>query len=275
MAHATHLPVIGAALPIAALAQYADWLKAQQRDLEIQDPFNPTVLDSDWQSLVAQARGILDGYTGRMGVHGPFMGLTLMPRDPKVRQVVNDRLRQALDFVQALGATHMVMHSPFDFFGGPLLPHSAEHGQAEQFELIHALLDPIVPIAQAANCTLVIENIYDTNSAPLFALIRSFNSDFVKLSIDTGHAFIRQQIGGPSPEAWVSQADTLLAHMHIQDTDGQIDRHWAPGAGNTDWHALFAAIAALPQQPRLLLELRDKEQIPAGAAWLQAQGLVI
>jgi sugar phosphate isomerase/epimerase len=186
-------------MPIAALADYREWLIAGQRDLEIQDACDPTVLNGDWSTLVQQARSLLDGYQGRLGVHGPFMGLTIMARDPKLRTLVQERLRQGLEMASALGATHMVVHSPFDFFGSPFLPHSSGHGLADQLELVHSTLDPLVSMAQQANCTLVIETIYDLHTAPLLALIRSFQSNFVRLSIDTGHAFIKHQFGGPHP----------------------------------------------------------------------------
>ena len=54
------LPFLGAALPSNFLAQYADWLKENQRDLEIQDPIMPEVLDGDWRSLVKNIKSILD-----------------------------------------------------------------------------------------------------------------------------------------------------------------------------------------------------------------------
>ena len=141
------LPTVGAAMPISALETYREWLIAGQRDLEIQDPFAPEVLDGNWQPLLQQARTLLDGFTGRLGIHGPFMSLTLLARDPKIRTVVTDRLRQGVEFAQALGGTHMVVHSPFDYCGSPFLPHSPGHGQAQQFEIIHATLDPVVALA--------------------------------------------------------------------------------------------------------------------------------
>lgn len=57
------LPTIGAALPVSALAEYKAWLIEEQRDLEIQDAFNPAVLDGNWQDLFRQAKAILDGYS--------------------------------------------------------------------------------------------------------------------------------------------------------------------------------------------------------------------
>jgi sugar phosphate isomerase/epimerase len=267
------LPKIGAALPIEALPTYREWLIAGQRDLEIQDPFNPAVLDNDWQPLIKQAKELLDGYSGRMGIHGPFMSLTILARDSKVRTLVSDRLRQGLEFAAELGATHMVMHSPFDFFGSPFLPHSSGHGLGEQLQLIHATLEPAVTMAKEIGCLLVIENIYDTNPAPLLTLVRSLASDYVRMSLDTGHAMIKHQIGGPSPDQWVREAGELLAHIHVQDSDGQIDRHWQPGAGNINWYALFEALRSLQHQPRLLLELRNKDEIFQGAQWLIDRGL--
>jgi sugar phosphate isomerase/epimerase len=267
------LPKIGAALPIEALVTYRDWLIEGQRDLEIQDAFNPTVLDGDWKPLVRQAKSLLDGFQGRMGIHGPFMSLTILARDPKIRTVVSERLHHGLEFAAELGATHMVVHSPFDFFGSPFLPHSPGHGLTEQLQLIHETVDPVLPFAEQIGCTLVIENIYDTNPAPLLALVRSFNSDYVRMSLDTGHAMIKHQIGGPSPDQWVREAGALLGHIHVQDTDGQIDRHWRPGVGRINWHALFESLETLAHQPRMVLELRHKEEVLQGAQWLIDQGL--
>lgn len=266
------LPKVGVAMPVSALELHGEWIIEGQRDLEIQDGFSPDVLDGDWKAVVAQAKRMLDGYTGRMGIHGPFVSLSIMARDPKIRTVVTDRLRQGVDFAHELGATHMVVHSPFEFFGTPFLPHSPGHGQADQFELIHQTLDPVVAQAKAANVTLVIENIHDKNSGPLLALIRSFESN-VRLSIDIGHAYIKQLDGGPTPDQWVREGGALLEHMHLQDTDGHIDRHWPPGVGAINWFALFEAIGTLEQQPRLLLEIRPTEAIQEAAKWFEERGL--
>lgn len=104
----------------------------------------------------------LDGYTGRMGVHGPFLGLTIMSKDPKMQALVIERFQQSLDLSAALGATHMVVHSPFTFFGSPFHPHSAGHGLTEQIAETRNTFDPIVATAKKIGCTLVLENIYDT-----------------------------------------------------------------------------------------------------------------
>lgn len=209
-----------------------------------------------------------------MGIHGPFGGLTIMARDPKVREVTYGRLMQGLEVADFLGATHMVVHSPFEFFGTSFLPHSPAHGQAEQIDLIHQTIGRVVKQAEQIGCTLVIEDIFDLHPGPIQAVVRSFESDFVRRSIDTGHAFITHLRGGPAPDQWAREDGELLEHVHIQDTDGQLDRHWRPGVGAINWYAFFEAIATLDQSPRLLLELRNKGDIHQGAAWLRNAGLV-
>jgi sugar phosphate isomerase/epimerase len=267
------LPVLGAAMPVAKLPQHIEWLSAAARPLEIQDAVSPEVLDGDWRAVVNTARSLLSGYTGPVGIHGPFINLTILCKDPKMRTLVMDRLRQGLEFAHELGATHMVVHSPFNFFGSPFLPHTRGHGLDSEIELVHATLDPLLPFARDANCMLVIENIFDTNSAPLLALIRSFNSPLVRMSLDTGHAFIKHQIGGPTPDQWALDAGELLGHCHLTDTDGQFDRHWRPGYGNINWYALFMAMRKLPTPPRFILELNDTSEAPLAAQWLSEQGL--
>jgi sugar phosphate isomerase/epimerase len=61
--------------------------------------------------------------------------------------------------------------------------------------------------------------------------------------------------------------------VHLQDTDGHADRHWKPGEGNISWVEVFRALARLSSNPRLILELRHKEDIRAGADHLIGLGL--
>jgi sugar phosphate isomerase/epimerase len=266
-------PLIGAALLIEDLPTYAGWVLSGQRDLEIQDPYLPAFLDGDWRALVREARAMLDGYTGRLGIHGPFFGIDIAVTDPKLRQVMVERLCQGVEIAQALGGSHMVVHSPFDFFGHAQVCHTPAMGLDYEIGNVQETLASVVELAEQAGVTLVIENIRDANTTPLRALVSSFKSEFVRMSLDTGHAYIWQRNGGPPPDQWVRDAGALLAHVHVQDTDDLWDRHWAPGAGNINWAALFAALGELTQPPRLVLEMRRRADVARGAAWLTARGL--
>jgi sugar phosphate isomerase/epimerase len=282
-------PVVGAALPVSQLADHVDWLIEEQRDLEIQDPVFTPIFDSDWshleklegyttsfiladwRSIVRQAQDILNGYTGRLSIHGPFMGMPLLTIDKKVRDIVRERLCQALEFAHALGATQMVLHSPWEFFGGPFVPHASPRGRGMVITLVGDLLSSVLPVAEQVGCTIVIESIFDKNTGPLLALIRALESDWVRLSIDTGHAYINHYLGGPPLDQWVRDGGELLAHMHLHDGDGAVDRHWAPGRGSINWYALFEALREQESYPRLILETN---RVREGAARLAAQGYV-
>ena len=266
-------PVVGAAMHSREIPAYLDWLVDDRRDLEIQDAIEPELLEGDWLVRARTVKHLLSGYPGRLGMHGPFLSLPLMARDPKIRTVVIDRLRQGLEFAEVIGATHMVAHSPFDFFGHPFLEHTPAAGLDEQIELVHATLDPILPLLAAINCTLVIETIHDRNPRPLLTLIDSLPGECVRMSLDVGHAFIGHQGGGPTPDQWVLEAGPRLGHVHLQDTDGRLDRHWPPGIGAINWHALFRALAEVDSDPRLIIEMKQAEDIPVGAQWLAAAGL--
>lgn len=106
-------PVLGAALSIKSIPAHRDWLLERQRDLEIQDFFRADLLDGDWRSAATEIKQMLSGHTGRLGIHGPFWGFKIDSHDPLIRQAVTKRLLQGLDAAEFLGATQMVVHSPF------------------------------------------------------------------------------------------------------------------------------------------------------------------
>ncbi|MDR3495280.1 MAG: sugar phosphate isomerase/epimerase [Ancalomicrobiaceae bacterium] len=269
------LPILGAALTLNTLAQHRDWILDKQRDLELQDFCELDVLDGDWRSTAEEVKRLLTGYEGRLGIHGPFWSLALDAVDPMVRAVVTRRLLQGLEICEALGATQMVIHSPYttwDHANLDIYPNARD----KKIDLVHDTLATVVPRAEDIGVELVIENIEDIDPYARVELAESFDSDGVLVSIDTGHAlYAHMSHGAPPVDFFVQAADDLLAHIHLQDADGYADRHWQPGDGVVNWRAVFAAIAQIDADPRLIIEVRDPRQLMRGVAYLTGLGLAV
>jgi len=270
---------IGAALTVADLPVYRDWLISAQRDLEIQDFFDTALLLGDWQGRVEAARAALEGFEGRLGIHGPFVNVPMDNDDPEIAPIITRRYLTGVEICAALGATQMVVHSPYttwDFNNFEDHPRQGNTPSAREAKIaaVHAVMSPVVKRAEEEGVTLVIENIEDIRPGDRLELAQSFGSENVKLSIDTGHAhYAHGSTGAPPVDYFVTQAGAELAHVHLQDADGYADRHWAPGRGTINWHAVFGALAALPVRPHLVLELRRSADIPAAMDYLTREGL--
>jgi sugar phosphate isomerase/epimerase len=275
MSASSELPVVGVALTSANLASYRDWIFERQRDLEIQDFCQLARLDGDWRAMAGEIRKLLDGYQGRLGIHGPFWGFKIDGQDPLIQAVVTRRLLQGLEICDALGATQMVVHSPYttwDYNNLDINPGA----QADLIERVHLTLRDVVKRAESIGCELVIENIEDKDPLARVQLAKSFASPAVRVSLDTGHAnYAHVSTGAPPVDFYVEAAGDALAHVHLQDTDGYADRHWLPGEGNISWRAVFRALGRLASRPRLIIEARDQSNIRAGAAFLEALGLAV
>lgn len=267
------LPVIGAAMPTAGLETYRNWILDKNRDLELQSFVNAAVLNGDWSAEADHVKRLLDGFTGRLGIHGPFWGFTIAAIDPDVRTVVAKRMDQGLDVCAAIGATQMVIHSPYTTW---------DHNNLDNFpgdrdrmiEAAHATIGAAVARAADQGVVLVIENIEDIDPQDRRRLAESFGSDAVRLSVDTGHAeYAHGSTGAPPVDYFVTAGGQMLDHIHLQDADGYADRHWSLGDGTIRWAQVFRAIAALTVKPRLILELRDITQIPASMRYLEEAGL--
>ncbi len=266
-------PLLGCATELPFLAMHRDWIVGSQRDLEIQDFCEPGVLDGDWRALVDANLKLLDGYRGRLGVHGPFWGFVIDCRDSEVLKAMRARLDLGLEVCARLGATQMVVHSPFDAWAD----HNFRAYPEERGKAIARTVEnmaPVVARAAALGVELVIENIQDRDPAARAELAAAFGSPLVRLSIDTGHAnYAHRVTGAPPPAAFVKAAGEALAHMHLQDTDGFADHHWHPGEGDIAWADVFAELSRLQARPRLIIEVKDFAGLRKGADWLTGRGL--
>ncbi len=274
MSHPTpDLPILGAALAHEDLAAHRDWLLEAPRDLELQAFVDAEVLDGDWSGLAADTVRLLDGHTGRLGIHGPFWGFTIASYEPEVRKIVTRRFQQALDVCAAVKGTHVVIHSPFTTWGynhRGLYPKDA----ARTVEAARETLAPVLSRAADMGVTLMLENIEDIDPADRAALCEALDWQALALSVDTGHAhYAHGSTGGPPVDFFIRAAGDRLGHVHLQDADGFADRHWQIGHGTILWPAVFKAIAETGANPRLILELRDKSGVIPSARHLEALGL--
>lgn len=266
---------IGAALQIDAIADHRDWLFDDNRDLEIQDFIFYETYKDGWQNTVDRAKAQLDGFEGRIGVHGPFIGLDINNPDPEVRDVASRRYVAGIEAAAAVGARQMVIHSPFNIWTHHH-KHAGYGGDAEIAENVRALLEPALKLGETHGVTMVVENTRDARAEDRRVMIEHIDSPALAVSIDTGHANIARKVLGSQPvDYFVRDAGNLLKHVHLQDNDGEADRHWAPGQGTIVWHAVFHALSDLESAPHLVLELRRHEEIPQGFAYLRDLGLAI
>jgi sugar phosphate isomerase/epimerase len=167
----------------------------------------------------------------------------------------------------------MVVHSPYSTWDYNNLDNNPG-ARDRVIENVHDTLGAAVKRAEDQGVTLVIENIEDIDPMARKALAESFGSEAVRLSIDTGHAhYAHISTGTPPVDYFVAAAGEMLHHIHLQDSEGYADRHWALGEGTIRWAAVFRAIGRLTIKPRLILELRDKSGIPASMALLEREGL--
>lgn len=271
----TDLPLLGVALSTKGLATLQDFVLSENRDLELQDFCDADLLNGDWQVIARHARDLLTGYRGRLGIHGPFMGLNIANPDPDLRAVIAAKYLRGLEVCEFLGATQMVIHSPYTTWDFNNLDNFA--GRAAYDRVVddcHRTLAEVVRRAENIGVTLVIENIEDKDPDIRRILADSFNSPAVAVSVDTGHAhYAHGSTGAPPVDFFIRRAGEQLQHVHLQDADGHADRHWRIGEGNIAWPAVFRALAELSSSPRLILELRDKAGILPSVAWLRERGL--
>ena len=268
------LPILGGAfVTFEALESHRDWLLEAPRDVELQMFVWPHMLTEDSAAHVERARTLLDGVTGRIGLHGPFLGFRIDCIDPAIVAVVQQRLSRALEICEAVGASQMVVHSPVSTWDDSNHAVDPFHRQ-NQIDRACFLMAPIVERAEATGIDLVIENVEDKDPAARLAIARALDSERVALSLDTGHAhYAHVMTGAPAVDVYVRSAGAMLRHVHLQDSDGYADRHWHPGEGNLAWRSIFSALNSLPAMPRLIIEVKDQKNIRKGAEHLRSLGL--
>lgn len=187
----------------------------------------------------------------RPSLHAPFFDLNPGALDPLVREVTATRLCQALDVAQRLNSRLMVIHPGVDKWRYPNLEQSwCEH--AKNF------FEPLSRRAEAIDCRLALENIYEETPDVLVELVDDLDSKWFGHCFDIGH----WHLFGKRPIAeWFDAIGPKLVHLHLHDNHGRSDEHLPVGSGTIDFRPLVSGLAPLAEQPSITLEAHSLEHL--------------
>lgn len=234
-------------LPYRALGSYLPFILEHRLQPEI------AFLAEDFSASLIPDLRALAGTLARAGlsvtVHAPFMDLNPGALDPLVRDITLRRYRQTLDAAAVLGAGIVVFHPGFDRW--------RYAGQGRLWVERNLRFWPeLIPIAEAQETRMALENIFEEEPSTLAALVAELDSNWLGHCFDTGHWHLFSRIAMPS---WLAMLGPRLYHLHLHDNLGDQDAHLPVGQGRIDFAELFAYLRGMAHFPSMTLEAHTPE----------------
>lgn len=152
-------------------------------------------------------------------------------------------LVRSIEFSAKIGAKAIVIHT---------IPVPIEEDfYAYNYNFYKAL----EPYAKQAGIQIAVENLVRSKFWTPYkhsGFIRQLDSPVFCACVDVGHA----TIVGTNPENFIAGMDKgLIKCVHLQDTDGQKDKHWIPYQGVQNWDAIIKALAQYGYDGEINLEV--------------------
>lgn len=206
------------------LAEYKDIANEYGVAFEMNDFFDPDVLDDEDRQRDIMERykkaGIPEGST----MHGAFLDVTLFSQDKRIREISRLRMKQSMVIADKLSLTGVVFHSN----ANPLLKDSDY--EASVIEGTVAYLEELLQMFPRQN--IYLENMFDEKPKLIVAISeRLAGYSNYGVCFDYAHA----NVFGSDLSEWVAAVAPYTKHIHINDNDLKQDLHLALGDGQIVW----------------------------------------
>jgi sugar phosphate isomerase/epimerase len=219
------------------------------------------ILPSRNSSQLEQLAGFLAELSIEVrSVHAPFgRSWDLSCADDEQRHAAVAIHRDALDRMELVDAKYLIVH-PGD--------RVSQRGYRSHWRSLRESLEMLLPLAEHRRIVIALENLppgfVGDSSKDLRELVLSFDSPYLRVCFDTGHAHIN---GGVEQD--YSTLQDVVASLHIHDNDGVRDLHLQPPYGTIAWDRLITLIERSPYQGPLMLECFPWGQIDY--AWVKRE----
>ena len=186
-----------------------------------------------WEEKIKQHKRVIENFSGRISIHGPFVGIRQTHRDYLLKEAVKKRMQMTFEVVKELKPEVLVMHSGII-------------GDIKRWKLMDFWLEETtifwkeeIKKYEKERIKIVIENLVEETPDILMKLCDAVNSDFFALCLDMGHMNVFSEL---PPSEWVKRMDKRLQYVHLHDNNGENDDHLPAGKGNIDFRSFFDSI---------------------------------
>jgi sugar phosphate isomerase/epimerase len=156
---------------------------------------------------------------------------------PAIRQASRDEMRRSLDVAADLGAEKVVAHPPASGFMGAYAEDLVEPLAAEG-------LAEMLDHAEARGVSICLENMfprYRLGVEPSFFAPLLESHPNLRITLDTGHAFIEGRRGGRLMD-FIKALGSRIGHLHVSDNNGRRDEHLPLGQGKIPFDRVARAL---------------------------------
>ena len=177
-------------------------------------------------------------------LHAPFGGFNPGSRNKRTRNASLKLADQSLSLAEKLRAKRIVFH--------PGLTYGSDRKKLDVWLKNSLLFWPeFLARAIEIDCTICIENIYETTPDIFIDLLTTINSPHMGHVLDIGHWNI---FGTGKLLEWLNATAPYLKHLHLHDNYGERDEHLPIGQGNVPFSTLFEWLKTTQVHPTITLE---------------------
>lgn len=192
-------------------------------------------------------------------LHAPFSNFNPGSNKRRIRNISLKTADQSLQLAEKLRARRIVFH--------PGLAFGNDENKLELW-LKNSLKFWPEFLARAAeiDCTICIENIYETTPEVFTRLFSMIDSPHLGHVFDIGHWNI---FAAGKLIHWLNETAPYLKHIHLHDNHGERDEHLAVGQGNVPFSTLFEWLKTTEIPPTITLENHNLTEIELSLEALQ------
>lgn len=206
------------------LDEYRQLAEEYQVSFEINDFYNPAVLDSEEQRKRLVEAYLQEGIPRGSTLHGAFYDVVVFSQDERIQEISRLRMKQSMEIAQELGVRGVVFHTNCSpMLSNPEYDRRVVHITSE---FIRELL------TEFSGLQIFLENMFDGGPA-ILAEISEILCKYPNYGVclDYAHA----SLSDTPVSVWVQELAPYVKHLHINDNDLKRDLHLAVGSGRIDW----------------------------------------
>ncbi|MHA1595775.1 MAG: sugar phosphate isomerase/epimerase family protein [Candidatus Baldrarchaeia archaeon] len=235
--------------------------------VEIDIYTNYALAENPESSEVREIAEIADSLGISLSIHTPYT-LNFGDRIPMIRNAhirLYDRILRLADVLNAKWVTtHIGHHIGY------------REGKRKALEIAIDTFRRFIPVLENIQIPAAIENlkpvpdcselVYLCDNIPeIQYLLRSLDSDMIKLCLDVGHANLAE-----GALRYIDEFSNKIVCVHAHDNDGTEDLHKPPGTGNIDWKALIGKLKDIKFTGAIVIEVYEPNLSLEGIKYLRS-----